>query len=254
MKHVWIVPVNDGEAVEIRNLLVDAGEKVITTRQAWGATWQNLEPGVVAEVEKLLATSPDAEVIGIELGGSARWQGRNIDHHRYYDEDRSNMKSSLEQIADLLGVKLSRFQTLVAENDKGWIPAMEKAGAHPDEIKIVRAQDRLAQGVMPDDEAQAVRDIASAEWHGRKVLICCLRGATSAHTDRLYGRFNEALTIDGVSGKWVYFGPRHHKFYALTEGGVQGVRWVGGRPESGYSGVEKPTEETQEAILRFFWE
>lgn len=254
MKRVWIVPVNDGEAVEIRNLLADAGEKVIITRQPWGATWAGLESGVAAEVEELLAENSGAEVIGVELGGPVRWGGRNIDHHRYSNEDRSNPKSSLEQVADLLGIKLSRFQSLVAENDKGWIPAMEKAGAHPDEIKIVRAQDRLAQGVMPDDEAQAVRDIASAERQGKKVLIRCPKGATSAHTDRLYGQFNEALTIDEVSEKWIYFGPRHQEFYRLTEGGAKGARWVGGRPESGYSGVEKPAEQTKEEILRFFWE
>lgn len=250
MKRIWIIPVNDGEAVEIRNLLADAGEKVIVTRQPWGATWQNLEPVVVDEVEKF----PDAEVIGVELGGPARWGGKNIDHHKYSNEDRSNPQSSLEQVADLLGVKLSRFQTLISENDKGWIPAMEKAGAHPDEIKIVRAQDRLSQGVMPGDEAQAVRDIASAEWQGKKVLIRCPKGATSAHTDRLYGQFDEALTIDEVSGKWIYFGFRHQSFYALTENGTKDARWVGGQPNSGYSGVEKPTDKTQEEILRFFWE
>jgi len=254
MIRIWIIPVNDGEAIEIRNLLADADERIATTRQAWGATWQRLEPGVVVEIEKFLSETPDAEVIGVELGGPARWGGKNIDHHCYQGDDRSNPKSSLEQVADLLGVKLSRFQLFVAENDKGWIPAMEKAGAHPDEIKIVRAQDRLAQGVMPDDEAQAVRDIASAEWRGKKVLIRCPMGASSAHTDRLYGQYDEALTIDGVSGKWIYFGSRHQKFYTLTEGGAEGARWVGGQPESGYSGVERPLELTQEVILKFFWE
>lgn len=250
----FITPVNDGEAVEIRNLLSDHGERVAITRQPWGATWAGLETDVVAEVEGFLSQNPKTEVIGIELGGPARWNGSNIDHHRYQGDDRWSPKSSLEQVAELLGIQLSRYQTLISENDKGWIPAMEKAGAAPDEIALVRAQDRLAQGVTPDHEAQAIRDLRQAEWRGRQVVIRCPKGATSAHTDRLYGRFDEALTVDEVNGKWIYFGHRHHAFHALTEGGVAGARWSGGSEKSGYAGAEQPGAKTQQKILNFFWE
>ncbi len=253
-KRIFIVPVNDGEAVEIRNLLLDHGETVVVTRQPWGASWQGLEPEVVEEVEKLLAENPGAQVYGVELAGPARWGAINIDHHRYADDDRWSPKSSLEQVAELLGVELTRYQKLVAENDKGYIPAMEKAGATPDEIKLVRAQDRLAQGVTPDDERQAVIDIKYAERRGRKILLHCPKGSTSAHTDLLYGQYDELLKIDEVSGKWIYFGPRHQQFFALTDGGVAGARWVGGGKKSGYAGAEKPTPETQQKILKFFWE
>ncbi len=254
MVRIFICPVNDGEAVEIRNLLRDHGERVVITRQPWGASWQGLEVGVVAEVEGLLIENPEAEVIGVELGGPVlRWNGRNVDHHRYSDDDRSNQKSSLEQIVDLLGVTLTRHQKLVAANDVGWIPAMERLGASSDEIKIVRAQDRVSQGVTPDQEAQAVRDLEGAIWQGRKVLVNCPKGATSALTDRLYGRFDEMLTVDTVSGKWIYYGPRHQKFFDLTAGQTAGAHWMGGAPESGYAGAEKPSAETQSSIVEFFW-
>lgn len=253
MKRFFICPVNDGEAVEIRNILSDHGERVVATRQPWGATWLGLEAGVVTEVEGLLDEHSETEVIGIELGGQARWNGRNIDHHRYAGDDRSNPKSSLEQVADLLGIELTRHQILVAENDKGWIPGMERVGASPDEIKIVRAQDRLSQGVNPEQEAQAVRDLEGAEWKNRKVLIRCPKGATSALTDRLYGQFDEAITIDGLSGKWIYYGSRHQKFFDLTNGQVEGAHWIGGGVASGYAGAEKPKAEIQPTILDFFW-
>jgi hypothetical protein len=246
---VWICPVNDGEAVEIRNLLEDAGEKVIVTRQPWGATWQALEADVVSAIETTLANQSDTEVIGIELGGPTRWNGRNVDHHCYKDDDRSNPKSSLEQVADELGIQLSRYQRLVAENDKGYIPAMEVFGATAGEIEVIRQQDRCAQNVTPDDEAQAVEDIENAEWRGRKVLIRCPKGSTSAHTDRLYGRYDECLTVSPT--KWIYFGRKARALDALS---LPEHHWCGGRPENRYFGIIAPGEESQKTILQKFWE
>lgn len=253
-KIFFIVPANDGEAVEIRKILQAAGVDHVVTRQPWGATWAGLEPEVVQVVEGFLSANPSAILYGVELGGPARWGGLNVDHHRYRDDDRSNEKSSIEQVAALLRVELTRHQLLIAANDKGWIPALKAImGASDNEIKIVRAQDRLAQGVTPDQEAQAVADVKAAEVRGGKWLVRCPLGSTSAITDRLYGQYAELLTVDGLNGKWIYFGPRHMSFYALTEGGTDLARWAGGDPRNGFSGVEKPTPETQAKILEFFW-
>jgi hypothetical protein len=248
-KVIWICPVNDGEAVEIRNLLGDAGETFIVTRQPWGATWQALETAVVTAVEVLLAQDPHTEVVGIELGGSTRWNGRNIDHHNYKGDDRSNPKSSLEQVANEVGVTLNRHQTLVAINDVGYIPAMEAFGATPGEIEVVRQQDRCAQNVTPDDEAQAVEDIENAEWRGRKVLIRCSKGGTSAHTDRLYRRYDECLTV--APAKWIYFGRKARALDALN---LPEQHWCGGDPKNGYFGIIAPSEMSQAVILKKFWE
>jgi len=253
-KIFFIVPANDGEAVEIRKILQAARVSHVVTRQSWGATWANLEPGVVAEIEGILSANPSAVIYGVELGGPARWNASNIDHHIYRDENRSNEKSSIEQVAALLGVELTRHQTLIAANDKGYIPALRAMGATENEIKIVRAQDRLSQGVTPDQEAQAVADIRSAEIRDGKWLIRCPKGSTSAITDRIFGQYTELLTIDGLNGKWIYFGPRHMEFYTLTEGGTTLARWAGGDPKNGFSGVEKPTAETQTRILEFLWQ
>lgn len=248
-ERIWICPVNDGEAVEIRNLLTDAEETVVITRQPWGASWQGLEEEVVAEVKQLLAQNPGAEIIGIELGGEARWNGRNIDHHFYKDDDRSNTLSSLEQVAQLLGITLNRHQQLVSANDRGYIPAMvRELNATAGEIEIIRQQDRCAQGVDPDDEAQAVEDIENAEWHGRKVLIRCPKGSTSAHTDRLYGQFDECLTM--APDKWIYFGPQSRKLDALE---LPESQWCGGETPNGYFGIIAPSKQSQKTILEKFW-
>lgn len=252
-KKFFIVPANDGEAVEIRKILLAAKIDHVITRQSWGATWAGLEQTVVEKVEGILSANPSTVIYGVELGGPARWNAINIDHHIYRDENRSNEKSSIEQVAALLRVELTRHQLLIAANDKGWIPALKAMGASDNEIKIVRAQDRLAQGVTPDQEAQAVADVKVAEVRGGKWLVRCPQGSTSAITDRLYGQYSELLTVDGRNGKWIYFGPRHMSFYALTEGGTTLARWAGGDPKNGFSGVEKPTPETQAKILEFFW-
>lgn len=49
----------------------------------------------------------------------------SIDHHRYYDsEEKTSIgeKTSIEQIADILGIKLSNFDMMIAANDVGYIP------------------------------------------------------------------------------------------------------------------------------------
>ena len=252
-KNFFIIPANDGESVEIRKILRDNGIDHVVTRQAWGATWAGLESAVVEKIERFLSTNPSAVIYGIELGGPSRWSAINIDHHVYRDENRANEKSSIEQVATLLGVELTRHQILVSANDKGWIPALKAMGATENEIKIVRAQDRLSQGVTPDQEAQAVGDIEAAEVRGSKWLVRCPQGSTSAITDRLFGRYTELLTVDGQNGKWIYFGPRHMQFYSLTEGMTDKARWAGGDPKNGFSGVEKPAESAQADLLAFFW-
>ena len=251
---IWIVPRNDLEATEALRLLERYGETAVVSRQAWGASWENIEADAVDRVEELLRQNPGAEVIGIEFAGAPRWGGRNIDHHKFADGDRSNELSSIEQVAQILGHELNRYEKLVAENDKGWIPALLAAGASQGEVDTIRMADRCAQGVTPDQEAQAVRDIATAEWKGRKVFIRCPRGASSALTDRLYGQYDEALTA--APDKWIYYGPRarqiHDHVHAAGFGHPRD--WVGGRPESGYAGFIAPVPESQVLIEKFFWQ
>ena len=78
-----------------------------------------------------------------------------IDHHN----ERAHLPASIEQAAQLIGVQLTRFQHLVAANDKAFIPGMIKAGASQDEIDEVRRMDRQAQGVTKEDEWLAEKSI-----------------------------------------------------------------------------------------------
>ncbi len=261
VKKIWIVPVNDLEAVEIRNLLADAGEKVLVTQQRWGASWENLEGGVVAEVNFLLQSNLETEVVGIELFGACPWSNsRTIDHHSWGNGDNSHEKSSIEQIAEELGIELNRYLRLVAANDKAWYPGLEAAGATTGEADVIRQADRCAQGVTPDDEAQAVRDIESVEYHGERVLV---RTSLSSYqvspiSDRLYGHAEEWLIV--ASNAWIYNGPRHLEiFQHMGELGlIVGSDWKGGSDESGYAGFvvvddESLQQQRKPALTEFFW-
>jgi hypothetical protein len=247
-ERLWVVVPNDGEAGEIEKLLRGRGEEILISRQRWGARWDGLEDGIRAELERFRRAHPEGEVIGVELAGPNPWGARNIDHHRYQDDDRSHGLSSLEQVAELLGVELDRWQQLVAANDRGYIPAMERLGASQEEIAAVRQQDRRAQGLTEVDEERARRDLAGAERRGEKVLVPCPEGTTSAHEDFLYGAAEEIL-LAGPK-RWSYSGPRHSLLAAM---GFPEENWSGGAAEGGYFGIAAPGEESRRRILEFFW-
>ena len=257
-----MIPVNDGEAVEIRNILTTSGEQVLITGQPWGATWAGLEPALVARLRELRNSHSDAIIYGIEIGGTPNEDAGylpviNIDHHRYRDDDRTNPSSSIEQVATLLEVTLTRYQRFVAANDVGYIPRMLSLGAElgmsatdiAGMIKLVRAADRCAQGVTPDDEAQAVRDVQGAVWSngalGRRVMVSYTTPSTTAHADLLYGKAVEELFC---GPKWIYFGPRHQELYALNLHGS----WAGGAANNGYFGVVAPDMESRNRIMKIF--
>lgn len=251
-KRIWIVPANDLEAVEIKNLLLQQEELVFVSQQTWGASWEKLESSIVESINDL-SKLQKIEVIGIELAGKPAWKyARTLDHHRWADHDGSHEMSSIEQVAQLLNIPLNPYQQLVAANDKGWIPALIAAGAPQGVIDAIRMSDRCAQGVSPDDEAQAVRDVENAETKGRKIRITTKK-VTSAIGDRLYGRFDEVLNCG--PDKWIYTGPKHREIFEAVQSSKMGTKndWMGGSPTSGYCGFISPTESVQEIILSIFW-
>lgn len=242
---VWIVPINDGEAVEIVGLLEALGERHLVSRQRHGATWANLEPELQSELVRLRAVEPGCSILGVEFAGPNPYGAANIDHHCYSDDDRSNERSSLEQCAAILGVALDRHQLLVAINDRAWIPGLEAAGASPGEIAAIRAQDLVAQGLGLADRARAESDLRTAQWLGDLALVTCPGGANSYHNDLLYGRATAALLM--APQLWSYSGPLHIELVALD---LPEKHWSGGAQARGYFCVERPSPASRQRILR----
>lgn len=237
-RKLWIVPINDLEAGTIIKMLERNGENYIITAQTWGASWNGLEPEIRVEVEN--AIQRGSKVYGVELQGNVNGV-INIDHHTYGEDDRSNPKSSIEQVAEILGVELSLDEKFVAANDKGFIPAMEKLGEElgiskedlQEIISNIRMRDRLAQGVTIEQEEQAQEAVvALGEIDGKQeyILIDNLpHSKTSTITDRLYGKY-ENLLVTSTDGETNFYG-RTSIIEKLNEKFPGG--WSGGQLDKG---------------------
>lgn len=83
----------------------------------------------------------------------------SIDHHKYYDSEEKTAigeRTSIEQVADILGIELSDFDMMIAANDVGYIPKMikmaEELGLSEEEkaliIERIDKQESLAKVPM----------------------------------------------------------------------------------------------------------
>ncbi len=175
MDRIFLLGGYDLEMITIKDLLAEHKEDFFDYRLSWGARLSSYSD----------VLNPYDLFIGIELFEDINppMNYYPVDHHN----QGQNKPSSIEQIADLLKLKLNRYQLLVAANDKGYIPAMEVLGASRPEIDEIRKADRSAQGVMEEDELLAVKSINEGlEQHGDFIIVNSLTSKFSTITDRLY--------------------------------------------------------------------
>ena len=227
---VVVTPVNDGEATQIAKILKEKNIKTLIKKQGWGASWSGLEPEIKKEIENY--KNKNFEVFGVELQGKAPEGAVNIDHHKYDGDDRSSDKSSLEQVADLIGYKLSLYEEFIAANDKGFIPKMielaktKNLSKEQTEklIQKVRLQDRAAQGITSEQEEIAKKAIEEAEVFDLLTVVHMSHSKTATVCDRLYGRYKNLLIVSS-DGEVNFFGEKRviEKLSSLVEGS-----WSGG--------------------------
>jgi hypothetical protein len=225
-----VTPINDGEATQIAKILKEKNIKTLITSQGWGASWSELEPEIKKEIEEY--KNKGYKIFGVELQGQAPEGAVNIDHHCYDGDDRSSDKSSLEQVAELIGHKLSLFEEFVAANDKGFIPAMlalakTKNLSEKETQKLiekVRLQDRAAQGITPEQERIAEKAIQEAEVSDFLTVVRMSHSKTATVCDRLYGGYKNLLILS-EDGEINFFGSGRviKKLSSLVEGS-----WSGG--------------------------
>lgn len=210
-KILIVTPVNDGESAQITKILKEKNIKTLITKQGWGASWANLEPEIKKQIENY--KNKNFEVFGVELQGAAPSGAVNIDHHRYDGDDRTNELSSLEQMAELIGYKLTLYEQFVAENDKGFIPAMLTLAKNKNLdkketkklIEKVRLQDRAAQGITPEQEKIAEKAIKEAEVTDSLTVVHMAHSKTSTVCDRLWGQYKNLLVLSD-DGEVNFFG------------------------------------------------
>lgn len=234
---LWVCPNNDLEAKTIIEMLEREGEKYLVTGQTWGASWEKLEEEIKKELKEALENG--TEVYGIELQGNSNG-AINIDHHIYGEDDRRNPKSSIEQVADILGKELTLDEQFVSANDKGYIPAMEELGEklkiNPKDLKEIianiRMRDRETQGITSEQEAQAeeaIKKLGELKEKRNYISIGLPHSKTSTVTDRLYGKYDNLL-VTSEDGETNFFG-KTEIIKMLSERFPNG--WSGGSLDQG---------------------
>lgn len=250
---VFFLGGRDLEMVTIRALLQAHAPTMFHDKGlAWGARASAYQ----GEIESALAEGKTPVLIELEndLGLDPAMPMVVIDHHG--ERAGAEEPTSLHQVFRLLGLPAAawtHWHELVAANDRGHILALLKAGATQEEIVRVRAADRAAQGITPEEEAQGERAAACAETllEGKLTITRLPHSRTATVADRLH----HALGGAGYKNLLVLC-PHEVDFFgtgslvlALDRKYPGG--WYGGAlPERGYWGHGEPFPPEAQ-IVRF---
>lgn len=243
----------DLEMVTIRDLLHQvAPERVHDKRLEWGAK----ASAYAEEIRQALARS--LTPVLIELVDDLGLDATAIlvaDHHG--ERAGESQPTSLHQIFALLGLPSegwTRWFELVAANDRGYIPALVEMGATLEEIVQVRAADRAAQGITPEEETAGERAVAQAQTvaNERLTIVRLPHARTATVADRL----QPELGGPGYENLLVYC-PKQVNFFgsgklvrALDERFPGG--WYGGAlPARGFWGHDAPVRDVLSALLEW---
>lgn len=156
-----------------------------------------------------------------------------IDHHN----ENAGKPSALEQLADLLGVPLNRYEQLVAANDRAYIPGMKALQASDTEISEIRRADRACQGVTEEQECLAEQAIKEClEVCNGLILVKALSPCFSPICDRLFP-YEKLLVY--TDDEWIYYGKQTDKLISLFQGEILHNKVFYGGGPNGYIGCKK---------------
>lgn len=212
---VFLLGGKDLEMQEIARMLKAKGIEVCDRQLDWAGAR-------VSAYEDVLETYRDTPYIiyGVELqedkGISIPDNYVAIDHHN----ENSSRKSSLEQVAEVLGVKLSRHQQLVAANDSAYLDGLRGMGATPQEIREIRRLDRLAQGVTEEEEQDAIQAIKEARKYRNLWVIRSGHSRFSPICDRIDNVADDGTNTEGVRNYLIYT-DREWTFYGYARNYVK---------------------------------
>lgn len=176
-----------------------------------------------------------------------------VDHHG--ERAGEHRPTSLHQVFALLGLpgkRWTRWFELVAANDRGYIPALMEIGATREEIFNVRAADRAAQGITPEEEAAGERAVAQAKTlvSGLLTIVHLPHARTATVTDRLQPElggtgYKNLLVCCPEQVNFFGTGQIVLALYEKFPGGWYG----GGLPTRGFWGHEAPVPDVLPFLL-----
>lgn len=178
MKNTYFLGGKDAEMNAIAKILLAGGEEVVDKNPGWGAKASAYQ----TEIAAASAEGKTPVLVELEVDITLPEGTVVIDHHGA----RSGEPASLLQVLNLLGRTPTRWETLIAANDSEWFPGLQKAGATPEEMAHVRTAERAAQGITPEQEAEAERALAApAEAVGGIRIIRMAHSKTAPVGDRI---------------------------------------------------------------------
>lgn len=235
----------DLEMVTIAELLREkvAVDAIIDKTLAWGAKASHYASEIEAAAEAGL--TPVLVELSRDIALPA--DAIEIDHHG----ERTGEPCSLRQVFDLIQLQeedWTRRFALIAANDTGHVEAMRRMGASVQEIEQVRADDRAAQGVTPEEERLGRAALAKArvELEGTLLVVDLPHGRSATVMDPLAiaSDHRDVLILSPTMTQFFGAGPRIMTLDAAFPGG-----WRGGElPQRGYWGVGRAVDES--AVLQ----
>ncbi len=207
----------------------------------YGLSWGARSSAYESEIRAALAANRTPVLVELEDDlGLPKDSVIVVDHHG--DRSGDGRPTSLHQVFALLALprdRWTRWFELVAANDSGHVNAMLDVGATPDELRRVRASDRAAQGITPEQERageEAARSARSYE-NGDLLVVDLPHNRTATVTDRLHralgGPGYENLLICSPDEVNFYgSGDLVHLLSGLLPGG-----WRGGDTRHGFWGA-----------------
>lgn len=218
----------DLEMLTIRQMLEDRKDCVVIDKHL---RWDNAKLSAYHDELQTYANN----IYGIELQEDlvppANYH--RIDHHN----DLDGLPSAVEQVAEVLGVPLSRDQQLVAANDKGYIPAMQQLAATAEEIDNIRKRDRAAQGITAEEEMLAERSVSENLTRcGTLTIVKSLTSRFSPICDRLFP-YQQLLIY--TEYEWMYYGERKTELVKQLSDVIKQKKAFYGGGDCGYVGSVK---------------
>lgn len=243
---LWVVPVSDLETAEVRDLLKDAGENVISFPAWWGMKWEQVPITFQEEIIRFLTENSETKVFGVKLAGDCEWTVEIIEPYR------PGSLSPLQNVAEKLGISLTGYQTSVMTNTTTWIPGLKSLGLAQGVIDAIRLSDRASQGINPDQEAQAVRAWGERTEIGQLTMVRMVHSKCATITDRYFGQYANLLILS-EDGEVNFYGDGA----LCTELQKKFEGWAGGaglgqRGESAFWGGYPNHQEVANFIQHYF--
>ena len=155
MKNFFVLGGNDAEMVRIKEILDAQRICWVQPIKFWGP--KSFGPEQIGSE----GMTPGTRVVFVEAAPSPEFPATRatvvIDHHG----DNAGLPASILQVLDLLHLEPTRWDLVIAANDSGWFPGLQKLGATAEEMAAVRLADRSAQSITPEHETEAERALSA---------------------------------------------------------------------------------------------